>query len=233
MTDIHTHILWGLDDGATDAQETLAMLQLSASQGVTCIAATVHAYPGERFFDMDAYTARLSDAKALCEKQVPKMTLISGAEIAATHHLDAALRSKKVPTLGGSDYVLIELWHNIDWQKVYAVADSVLKLGYIPIFAHVERYSCFVWEPKRALRFRLETGTLLQLNANTLLCGQGLLCGRFLNRMLAEQGIDIVASDAHHRQQRAPNLGLAYQYLVDRVGTEYAERLTHFEVMGA
>lgn len=230
MNDLHAHILWGMDDGAADSQETLDMLKAAASQGVRKLAATVHACPGVRHFDPEAYAARLSQAQALCVEHGLDISLLPGAEIAATFQTASALRNRSVPTLGNSDYALIELWHGIDWQKVYAVTNSVLQAGCIPILSHVERYSCFVWEPRRSLRFRRETGALLQMNASTLLRPQGVMCRRFVKRMLTEGGIDMVASDAHNMRHRPPNLGEARKILRRTVGREYAARLTCFEV---
>ena len=43
MVDIHSHILWGLDDGAKTLEESVAMLQLAAESGTTDIVATPHA----------------------------------------------------------------------------------------------------------------------------------------------------------------------------------------------
>ncbi len=229
MTDLHSHILWGLDDGAANAKETLKMLRQAERQGIKRIAATTHAYPS-RPFNMRAYTKRLDEARDLCESRGLDIELLSGAEIAATFNTASALRSGFLPTLANSDYALIELWHNISWQQTYEVADSILKAGFIPIFSHIERYSCFVWEPKRALKFRRETGAILQMNAETLLYKQGLLTKRFVKRMLAEHGIDVVASDMHNAHDRPPNLGLARRFLAESVGESYARRLTSFEV---
>lgn len=230
MIDLHSHILWGMDDGASDAQETLAMLQAAAAQGVTCMAATSHVYPGLRPFDAAAYAARLEEAQALCRPNGLSIRLIAGAEVAATYQLGAALQGGHLPTLGGSDYVLLELWHDISWQQAYHMADTVLRAGYLPMIAHVERYACFVWNPKKALQFRRQTGACLQLNAGTLLNKPNLVTGHFLRRMLGEQGIDAVVSDAHNLRHRPPNLGDGYRALVQQVGQAYAWQLTHFEV---
>ena len=47
MTDMHCHILPGMDDGSRSAAESLSMLEASAAQGVDRIVATPHFYAGE------------------------------------------------------------------------------------------------------------------------------------------------------------------------------------------
>ena len=43
FADIHSHILYGLDDGAESVEDSLAMLELAAVSGTTDIVATPHA----------------------------------------------------------------------------------------------------------------------------------------------------------------------------------------------
>lgn len=65
MTDLHSHILFGVDDGARNPQESIEMLQRAAQEGVTCIVATPHAlHPA-----MDTQPARrgVPRTAALCQ----------------------------------------------------------------------------------------------------------------------------------------------------------------------
>ena len=43
MIDIHSHFLWGMDDGAESIEQSLAMLKMAAESGTTDIVATPHA----------------------------------------------------------------------------------------------------------------------------------------------------------------------------------------------
>ena len=47
-TDIHSHILPGVDDGAADMEETMSMLKAAYEQGVRTIIATPHYIPGKK-----------------------------------------------------------------------------------------------------------------------------------------------------------------------------------------
>ena len=42
MIDIHSHILFGIDDGARSLEDSLAMAELAVAEGITHILATPH-----------------------------------------------------------------------------------------------------------------------------------------------------------------------------------------------
>ena len=45
VTDFHSHILPGVDDGSISVDESIAMLQMEARQGIRRVIATPHFYP--------------------------------------------------------------------------------------------------------------------------------------------------------------------------------------------
>ena len=47
VVDFHTHILPGIDDGSSSAEESLAMLQMEKEQGIDTVVVTPHFYPQE------------------------------------------------------------------------------------------------------------------------------------------------------------------------------------------
>lgn len=169
LTDIHQHLIWGMDDGANSRETMFSMLREAHRQGIKTIVATSHAEPGFQPFDIESYTERLAEAQDFCKSENLDLQVLRGAEIAWTYQTPMALRQGRVPTIGGTDYVLIELWRDISWQAATDAANQLTRAGYCPVLAHPERYLAFLWSPKKALRFRHETGTLLQVNANTIL----------------------------------------------------------------
>jgi protein-tyrosine phosphatase len=63
MIDIHSHIVWGVDDGAKDRSDSLAMLKIAADSGTTDIVATPHSDQQFKF-----------DAKLVAECFIPPST---------------------------------------------------------------------------------------------------------------------------------------------------------------
>ena len=228
MTDIHQHVLWGLDDGPEKAAGMQRMLQQAHEQGIERIYATPHAVPGFQPFNREKYEHRLAEAQAYCARNRLGIRMLPGAEIAWTYNTVEMLRRGELPTLGGSEYVLIELWEDILWRDVRSAAEQLLRAGFVPVFAHVERYRCFRWMPGTAIQLRNELGIEYQVNASAILNPRRITRRYFLERMLDEQAIDAVASDAHGFAERPLQMKEAYDQLEERCGAEYARRLFSF-----
>lgn len=83
MADIHTHVLFHIDDGPKTLEDSLELLRSSAASGVTDIVATSHYYsahmPPEKF--IERREKRLSELRqAVKEQQIP-VRLYHGAEV--------------------------------------------------------------------------------------------------------------------------------------------------------
>ena len=228
LTDIHQHLLWGMDDGADSMDTMYSMLREAHCQGIETIVATSHAAPGIQPFDMGLYTEHLAEAQSFCASENLNIRVLPGAEIAWTYQTPLALRQGKIPTLGQTDYVVLELWRDVSWQTAREAVGQLTRYGYCPVLAHPERYRAFLLSPKKALRFRQETGTLLQMNGESILNPNGYLERRFVAYMLGERAVDAIASDAHNCTNRPINLRRAYEWLVQNTDAAYARELVTF-----
>lgn len=225
LADIHQHLIWGIDDGADSRETMCSMLSEAHRQGVKTIVATSHAKPGSRPFDMGLYMERLAEAQSFCESENLDIRVLSGAEIAWADQIPLALRQGKVPTIGGTDYVLLEFWRNISWHEATDAVKQLTRAGYCPVLAHPERYLAFLQSPRKTLRFRNETGALLQVNADTILTPRNYWEKRFTNYLLRTGALDAVASDAHNVANRPVNMAEVYQWLIDHTDATYAHKL--------
>lgn len=228
LTDIHQHLLWGIDDGADSKEIMYSMLREAQRQGIKTIVATSHARPGLQPFDMGLYTERLTEAQCFCKTEDLGICVLPGAEIAWTHQTPLVLRQGRIPTMGGTDYVLLELWRNISWQAAQDAVKQLTRAGYCPVLAHPERYLAFIRSPKKTLQFRNETGAMLQLNADTVLSPRNYWERRFTEYLLKEGAVDAIASDAHDCINRPVNMEAAYQWLTIHTDAAYAKELVTF-----
>lgn len=228
FTDIHQHLIWGVDDGAESRETMHSMLREAHRQGLQTIVATSHAKPGVRPFDMERCVERVAEAQSFCKLENLGIRVLLGAEIAWTYQTPLALRQGKVPTIGGTDYVLLEFWRNISWREAIDAVKQLKRAGYCPVLAHPERYLAFLQSPKKTFQFRNETGTLLQVNANTLLAPRNYWERRFTDYLLRTEAVDAVASDAHDVASRPVNLEAAYQWLTIHTDATYAYELVTF-----
>ncbi len=203
MVDLHTHILPGIDDGARDLPEALSMLSMERAAGVNRIFLTPHFNPertGPEAFLSAREQAWLQLTSA--PEALKNMQFRLGAEVRfCPQLLDMDL---KPFTLGGSDYVLLELAGQSCPPNLLQITGNFLQKGIVPVFAHVERYGFFRQDPMQ-LKHLIDLGALAQVSAGALFDRQD---RQFSQACLRHNLAQIVASDAHRTSGRKPCMEL-------------------------
>ncbi len=226
FTDVHHHLLWGLDDdGPKTRQEMYGMVRRAAADGVATLVATPHVAPGLRFFDGQLFLQRLEDARVYAAQQGLNLILLPGSEILFTPYACEMLRKGQAPTLAGTDHALVEFSPRIACQELQRSLRQVAQAGFVPVLAHCERYACLVRHPALALELKAQFPVCFQVNASTFLRRQGFWLRRFLKRMMETGLVDFIASDAHNLSSRKVNLSDAFKEVSKRYGEETASRL--------
>ena len=205
------------------------MLELAVEDGVERIAATSHAYPKTQPFDLELYRSRLEEANAYCVRRGWPLRLIEGCEIHYCDSVPDLLVAGKLPTLGGSNYALIEFDDDVELQQIGLASDRLFRVGFRPVIAHVERCRKLLRSPKRAMELREEYGLIYQMNCETVLLPFDFLERRFVRRMLHAQAIDLIASDAHDTRNRPTCMRETYQELCAQYGRSYTRRLFYLD----
>lgn len=211
MIDFHTHILPGMDDGAEDPAESLAMLQACTAQGVDVVFATSHFYADEE--DPDSFLSRrnasfrlLRKAYEACKADVgPIPTILPGAEILYFPGM-ADCEELKPLALGDTGMLLVEPpvapFTSSMLDEIEAVETN---LGLVPVIAHVDRY-CRLLNDFTLFEKLTERRVLIQVNASFFLHRA---TGSFACEMLKQGMFQFLGSDCHNLTTRAPNLGPA------------------------
>lgn len=120
-------------------------------------------------------------------------------------------------------YVLAEFTPFVFPQEAVAMAEALVKEGWIPILAHVERYpNLFDGETINRL---LALGCLLQVNAYSFVEESKETTKGFARQLLAEQKISFLGSDAHRLHQRPPSVASGIEYVKEHCEHTYAEAL--------
>lgn len=224
LIDIHQHLVYQMDDGPSTWEKTQAMLAKAEEQGMTHIIATPHAFPGQAPFDYDGFLDKVNAINQYTYKTGMPVVLYPGAEIYYTSKTLKLLEEEEIPTLTMSQYVLVEFSTQISANDLFSAMRELCNGGYRPILAHVERYDCLKEQLVRELR---DMGILIQMNAQTVLHSAGLFSGKgYVRRLLKENLVDFVATDAHNTSSRPVCLGDAYDFLTKHYGQEKADWLT-------
>lgn len=223
MIDIHHHIVYGIDDGPKDIETTQQMLIAAAKQNVSTIVATPHFAPGIEHFPMTVYLKRLQEVQELTQTLGLSLRVLAGSEIRYTHQMAAYLAEGSIPTLAGSNKVLMEFTGKESFDTIVEAVQTVLRNGVVPILAHIERYRHFISQVKRVEAFKEDYGVYYQINSETILKNR---LHRSVRRLLEQEMIDFVATDSHDMDKRRCNMQEAYDKLVSIVGRKYADKLT-------
>lgn len=219
ITDLHCHILPGIDDGAQSLEESVALLKEQKNQGVTKIVFTPHFWSFQKTikqFAKDRYNAAVQLSPILDELGIEWG---AGAEVRMTPEL--LQMDLKPLNFVGTKYFLLE-WPFTQFP-LYGreVVDKIQELGYTPIFAHIERYEYF-WNDPEALDEYIEEGVVCQINPGILLNSSTI---KHAMKMIKNGYVHVLSSDAHSMEKRPPHLKLAYEVLEKGAGRKTAEMM--------
>ena len=225
MTDFHAHLLPGMDDGSDSVETSLAMLAAWREQGIACVCATPHFYAErttpERFLRRRAEAGKALEAAMETGGPWPK--LIYGAEV---RFFDGISAAEALPSLclEGSDLLLLEMPFTRWTSRMLSEVAELRRRGILPVAAHLERY--FAFNSGATMRSFMAMDVLIQCNAEFFLTRR--TAGKAL-RLLREERIHFLGSDAHNVGSRAPNLGPTLALIERKLGPLALDRLLDYE----
>jgi protein-tyrosine phosphatase len=200
MIDVHSHVLFGIDDGAKTIEESIEMFRVAHNDGIKKVIATSHCLPGLKYENDITILKPVYDqcCEAIKENHFD-VELIFGCELMATPLSLTWLKAGRVATINHTRWLLLELpWHasamfTIDVDQYL---NSVLEMGYKILLAHPERYP-FVQEDCGLMEKWRKMGCAFQLNKSSFLEDTRPKDRDLAWKMLKEGYCDIIASDAH------------------------------------
>lgn len=209
-TDMHAHLLPGIDDGAADIDESKLLISGLQELGFSRFIATPHIMPGVYDNNSDGITQKWND---LINAIVPQPQLHAAAEYYIDIDFPARIRSGEKMLSFGEQYVLVEV--NMT-QPELKLQESLFELrlaGYKPVLAHVERYPyMFKKNSLKEYEQLRDADILLQVNLRSFIGDYGEPQKR-IAKALAEVGlINFLGTDIH----RAAQLPLIAQSMADK-----------------
>lgn len=221
LFDMHCHIVPGVDDGSDSLEESKQLLQLEYEQGVRNIIVTPH-------FRLNMFETSLEKVRVQFERlreaaEEMGIRIWLGCEFHSTMEMSNLLKNRKVATMAGSRYLLLEFSGGDDKNKIRERTNTLISLGYRPILAHIERY-----EACKDLSFvedLIDLGAKMQINADSV-CGiDGWGVKRYCRKLMKEDMITFIGSDCHGIKERRPHMDKAYQYVSRKFGEDYANKI--------
>lgn len=221
MTELHCHILPGLDDGARNIDESLALLREEAEQGVKRIVFTPHF---NESITVDDFVLRREKAfdrlKSALDGTDYSFDMRLGAEVLYTPEL----RNMNLAPLcfSGTSYMLIEFSVRHEPQFVNETLSYITSLGITPIIAHVERYP-YVLDDLTMLYDWVCRGVCVQVNAGSLWRDDKLT--RQILKLFEWDLAHVISTDAHSPDNRPVTMRWGLEVLEQALGTDFKNRI--------
>jgi tyrosine-protein phosphatase YwqE len=197
-TDMHSHLLAGIDDGVKTHEEALLLIQNFSRLGYRKIITTPHIMSDYYRNEPEQIIAKLQELNKVLEaNHVPIVV-----EAAAEYYLDESLLTKineqKRLLTFGSSHLLFETNFFSEPYLLNEFIFNAITQGYKPVLAHPERYQYMTMEKAEDLRGR---GVLLQLNIPSIVGYYGKPVERMAVKLIEAGWIDMVGSDCHNLLQ--------------------------------
>ena len=229
MIDIHSHIVFDVDDGPKTIEDSRALLEESYRQGVRTIISTSHRRKGMFETPEAKIEENFKQVQELAKEIADDLTILYGAEIYYTSDILDKLEQGKIPRLADSQYALIEFSMITPYKEIHTALSNVLRLGVTPVVAHIERYHCLENDEKK-VRDLINMGCYTQINSSSVLKPK--LFGdtyKFMKKraqfFLEKDLVHFVASDMQNLDPRPPYMQEAYQIISKKYGESHAEQL--------
>lgn len=227
MIDLHCHFLPGIDDGPKTLQEALQMAEFAVAEGIRHSVMTPHIQPG--CYDNDVTSIRLAyDAfqRALNERGIP-LTISMAAEVRICAELPHMISQNKIPFIGSWEnkkVLLLEFPHDQIPIGADKLAAWLLARDIVPLIAHPERNQAVIRQPEKLTPFT-RLGCLLQVTASSVTGLFGSASQQCALRLIEQNLVTVLASDAHNLHKRQPTLRPAVDHLKNVIGEQLAGAL--------
>ncbi|OON84993.1 hypothetical protein BXO88_14490 [Oribacterium sp. C9] len=211
--DIHSHIIYQIDDGARSQDESMKLIRSAVSQGAEGIFATPHYYLEAPSHPVEI-RMKLDFLRERCRKEELSVALYEGNEVLYFESMPEALRNGEILTLAGSRYTLIEFYPMESYQVILRAVRNIRRAGYRPIIAHAERFQGL---RNHGLSEVISLGGYIQVSTEPL--GKSgfsaLMDGEtgFVRDAIRKRQVHFLGTDMHREDKRPPVLAKAIRWI--------------------
>ena len=226
--DIHSHIVFGADDGVGTLDEALEMLRRDREEGAAAVFATPSYAPESGFAPEASYVLeKYAILKEAAASELPDLRLFLGSECYCAWDLSRRIHRNEAFRMNGTDYVLVSFleYGSIDEtpERIQANMEELRRNGLRPIIAQPECCRTLA-ENRDLLRELTDSGALVQVNAFNLDLNLSVRTKEMAQWLAKERLITFIGSDMHGRfPKRTPRLKEGVAWLYEHTDSAYAD----------
>jgi protein-tyrosine phosphatase len=225
LTDLHSHVLAGIDDGPDSIDESLALLESLIADDVRVVYATPHVQPEPYRTRVAARDGALAPLRAAAADAGLAITIEPGAELDLEYAATWPDQQLRAFTLGHGSALLIEFPWGGGWPlALVATCARLRERGFLPVIAHPERASVVQQKPDR-MRDVVKAGGIGQITAASLSGRLGHRARATALTLIQRGYASLIASDAHDTGDRSSDFRGSRAALAHTFGQAAADSL--------
>jgi protein-tyrosine phosphatase len=221
MVDIHSHIVFGVDDGAQTIEDSVAMLEMAAESGTTDIVATPHS-DLQFSYDPDLIKERIAEIQA---RVGDKIRIHKGCDFHLFYdNIERCKEDKSRFTINGHRYLMVEFADMSIPKTIDTIFRDMLDRDITPVITHPERNRLLMKRVNDMVQW-VRAGCLIQVTANSFTGRFGKSAEEGAHRLMRQNMVHFIASDAHDIEWRPPDMRETHKLISEEYGPFTAERL--------
>lgn len=220
MIDIHTHILPGVDDGATTEEDSIAMAKQAVNQGITTIVATPHHRNGSYFNDKSSIVHNVNILNQLLSDHHIPLEILPGQETRINGDMIIDIDADDLLPINYSKYLFVEFPSASVPRYAKQMLFDIQMKGYTPVIVHPERNQELVEQQDKLYNF-VKNGALTQVTAASLIGKFGKDIQKYANQLIECNQTHFIASDAHNIKSRKFVMADAFDHVRMKFGNDF------------
>ncbi|MFC7685336.1 tyrosine-protein phosphatase [Ureibacillus sp. GCM10028918] len=226
MIDMHSHILWNVDDGPATIDESVLLLEQAADEGITDIISTSHCLHPQYSVPYEIVQEQIGQLQHELNNRQITLNIHTGHEVRLTEKLVRTIEEGSIHLLANSQYLLLELPSSHIPNYTKNIIHALLIKGITPIIAHPERNKGIAEKPERLERL-IREGALAQITAGSLAGHFGKSVQKLSLDLVRANLVHTYGSDVHNQSTRPLLFEKGLQFLEKKKEYEAVELLLH------
>jgi protein-tyrosine phosphatase len=194
-TDVHSHLIPGIDDGSTDLEDSINLIRGLQELGYSKLITTPHIMSDFYRNTPEIIREGLDKVREELYKQSIEIEIDIAAEYYCDGDFEKRIGQSELLTFGDR-HILFELSYLNPSDNFETVTFKLQMEGYKPVLAHPERYPYWYQSFEKYAEIR-DKGVLLQLNLASLTGHYGSVPKRIAERLIENDMVDLLGSDMH------------------------------------
>lgn len=209
MIDLHCHILPGLDDGAADVPESIAMARQAVADGIRTVAATPHSLNDVYHNPVKEVVRQVKYMQAIFRSEGLDLDLRPGSDAHICTRMGERVAAGEASTLDlNGRYILAEFPSQVIPAESRNELFQLQLMGITPVITHPERNLVFQNRPDFLYEL-VQMGCPIQITAMSITGEMGAAAMKCAHQLLKRRLVHVIASDAHSARYRPPVLSPA------------------------